>query len=247
MLVDRYAQVGRLDEQVAIVGRPDAPSISADLHQCPGVAKPAAACFECAEGAVATYHSAADAFSLDAFRRDTDKRIFGKPDPQYLRAGFLKNFAAGDLDTLQVAGEFERDRGLDLSQDLVPRIESHLAPRDCQERLRAECEGTAGPASCPADFPKFWNCLLGEALLCDGDDWRLLETASMTLNAEHRPLSVDVLNGEVVMTGPRVAIALHPDAAIETARRLTAAADLAIEQARATTQPINLGASGDSC
>lgn len=69
----------------------------------------------------------------------------------------------------------------------------------------------------------------------------------MTLNAEHRPLSVDVLNGEVVMTGPRVAIALHPDAAIETARRLTAAADLAIEQARTTSQPINLGASNDSC
>lgn len=55
----------------------------------------------------------------------------------------------------------------------------------------------------------------------------------MTLNAEEQPLKVDVLNGEVVMTGPRVAIALHPTAATETAQRLLAAADLAIEQARA--------------
>lgn len=55
----------------------------------------------------------------------------------------------------------------------------------------------------------------------------------MTLNAEQQPLKVDVLDGEVVMTGPRVAIALHPTAATETAQRLLAAADLAIEQARA--------------
>jgi hypothetical protein len=54
----------------------------------------------------------------------------------------------------------------------------------------------------------------------------------MTLNAEEQPLKVDVLNGEVVMTGPRVAIALHPTAASETAQRLLAAADRAIEQAR---------------
>ncbi|MCW6533918.1 hypothetical protein [Sphingomonas lycopersici] len=53
----------------------------------------------------------------------------------------------------------------------------------------------------------------------------------MTLNAEEQPLKVDVLNGEVVMTGPRVAIALRPSAATETARRLVAAAELAIEQA----------------
>jgi hypothetical protein len=52
----------------------------------------------------------------------------------------------------------------------------------------------------------------------------------MTLNAEEQPLKVDVLNGEVVMTGPRVAIALQPGAATETARRLVAAADLAVEQ-----------------
>ena len=55
----------------------------------------------------------------------------------------------------------------------------------------------------------------------------------MTLNAEEQPLKVDVLNGEVVMTGPRVAIALRPTAATETARRLLAAADLAVAQARA--------------
>jgi len=54
----------------------------------------------------------------------------------------------------------------------------------------------------------------------------------MTLNAEEQPLKVDVLNGEVVMTGPRVAIALRPNAAIETARRLVAAADLASRQER---------------
>ena len=49
----------------------------------------------------------------------------------------------------------------------------------------------------------------------------------MTLGAEDQPLDVVVLNGEVVMTGPRVAIALQPDAALETARRLRQAADLA--------------------
>lgn len=53
----------------------------------------------------------------------------------------------------------------------------------------------------------------------------------MTLNAEEQPLSVAVLNGEVVMTGPRVAIAMEPKAAIETARRLAAAADEATQQA----------------
>lgn len=46
----------------------------------------------------------------------------------------------------------------------------------------------------------------------------------MTLNADEQPLDVEVLNGEVVMTGPRVAIALCPRAAMETARRLVAAA-----------------------
>lgn len=52
----------------------------------------------------------------------------------------------------------------------------------------------------------------------------------MTLNAEEQPLSVDVLNGEVVMTGPRVAIAMEPGAAAETARRLVEAAGIAAEQ-----------------
>lgn len=56
----------------------------------------------------------------------------------------------------------------------------------------------------------------------------------MTLNAEGQPLSVDVLNGEVVMTGPRVAIAMEPGAAAETARRLVEAAGIAAEQGGAT-------------
>lgn len=54
----------------------------------------------------------------------------------------------------------------------------------------------------------------------------------MTMNAEEQPLNVDVRNGEVVMTGPRVAIALQPTAASETARRLVAAADRAMREAR---------------
>jgi hypothetical protein len=54
----------------------------------------------------------------------------------------------------------------------------------------------------------------------------------MTLNAEEHPLSVEVLNGEVVMTGPRVAIAMRPTAASETARRLVEAADIAVQQVR---------------
>ncbi|MBO9621654.1 MAG: hypothetical protein J7500_02980 [Sphingomonas sp.] len=69
----------------------------------------------------------------------------------------------------------------------------------------------------------------------------------MTLNAETQPLTVDVLNGEVVMTGPRVAIALQPNAATETARRLLAAADLAAEQAQAPIQVADGGtASNDT-
>lgn len=43
-------------------------------------------------------------------------------------------------------------------------------------------------------------------------------------DAEAQPLDVEVVNGEVVMTGPRVAVALDSDAATETARRLMAAA-----------------------
>jgi hypothetical protein len=49
----------------------------------------------------------------------------------------------------------------------------------------------------------------------------------LTLGAEDQPLRVDVLNGEVVMTGPRVAIALLPSAAMETAKRLSEAAQRA--------------------
>lgn len=54
----------------------------------------------------------------------------------------------------------------------------------------------------------------------------------MTLNAEEQPLNVQALNGEVVMTGPRVAIALCPQAATETARRLIEAAGAAACQAQ---------------
>jgi hypothetical protein len=46
----------------------------------------------------------------------------------------------------------------------------------------------------------------------------------MSLDAEEQPLDVEVVNGEVVMTGPRVAVALGQRAATETARRLMAAA-----------------------
>jgi hypothetical protein len=49
----------------------------------------------------------------------------------------------------------------------------------------------------------------------------------MPLEADEQPLSVQAVNGEVVMTGPRVAIALQPPAAEETARRLSAAAESA--------------------
>ncbi|GGD84369.1 hypothetical protein GCM10011515_00140 [Tsuneonella deserti] len=67
----------------------------------------------------------------------------------------------------------------------------------------------------------------------------------MTLNAEEQPLNVDVLNGEVVMTGPRVAIALKPGAATETARRLVAAADLASTQAGISLQQLDASPSND--
>ena len=67
----------------------------------------------------------------------------------------------------------------------------------------------------------------------------------MTLNAEEQPLNVDVLNGEVVMTGPRVAIALKPGAATETARRLVAAADLASTQAGVPFQQLDASPSND--
>lgn len=57
------------------------------------------------------------------------------------------------------------------------------------------------------------------------------KAAWMTLNANDQPLSVTVLDGEVILTGPRVAVALRPEAAAETARRLEEAADLASIQA----------------
>ena len=46
----------------------------------------------------------------------------------------------------------------------------------------------------------------------------------MSPDAEGQPLDVEVVNGEVVMTGPRVAVAMDIGAATETARRLMAAA-----------------------
>lgn len=45
----------------------------------------------------------------------------------------------------------------------------------------------------------------------------------MSPDAEGQPLDVEVINGEVVITGPRVAVALAIGAAAETARRLMAA------------------------
>ena len=53
----------------------------------------------------------------------------------------------------------------------------------------------------------------------------------MSMQAEEQPLSVSALDGEVVLTGPRVAIALRPFAAAETARRLADAAEIAKHQA----------------
>lgn len=53
----------------------------------------------------------------------------------------------------------------------------------------------------------------------------------MSTQAEEQPLTVSALDGEVVLTGPRVAIALRPFAAAETARRLANAAETARRQA----------------
>jgi predicted RecA/RadA family phage recombinase len=44
------------------------------------------------------------------------------------------------------------------------------------------------------------------------------------LTADEDALSIEAKDGEVVMTGPRVAVALTPAAAAETARRLAEAA-----------------------
>lgn len=57
------------------------------------------------------------------------------------------------------------------------------------------------------------------------------------LTADDAPLAIEAKDGEVVMTGPRVAIALTPAAAAETARRLAAAAssaDKEVDQASQT-------------
>ena len=47
------------------------------------------------------------------------------------------------------------------------------------------------------------------------------------LDTEQQALDVKVLEREVVLLGPRVAVALSAAAAAETARRLAAAADMA--------------------
>ena len=48
------------------------------------------------------------------------------------------------------------------------------------------------------------------------------------LDTDHQPLDVQVLGREVVLLGPRVAIALSAAAASETARRLAEAASEAL-------------------
>jgi hypothetical protein len=48
-----------------------------------------------------------------------------------------------------------------------------------------------------------------------------------SLDTEVEALKVQVIDREVVLLGPRVAVALSADAAAETARRLAAAAELA--------------------
>lgn len=47
------------------------------------------------------------------------------------------------------------------------------------------------------------------------------------LDAQQEALDVEAHSGEVVITGPRVAVALTPAAAAETARLLAQAADFA--------------------
>jgi hypothetical protein len=51
-----------------------------------------------------------------------------------------------------------------------------------------------------------------------------------SLDTEVEALKVQVLDREVVLLGPRVAVALSADAAAETARRLAAAAKLAANE-----------------
>lgn len=49
----------------------------------------------------------------------------------------------------------------------------------------------------------------------------------MSLKAQEDPLQITTLGGEVVITGPRVAVALTAEAAAETARLLAIAATTA--------------------
>jgi hypothetical protein len=51
-----------------------------------------------------------------------------------------------------------------------------------------------------------------------------------SLDTEVEALNVQVMDHEVVLLGPRVAVALSADAAAETARRLAAAAKLAADE-----------------
>lgn len=67
----------------------------------------------------------------------------------------------------------------------------------------------------------------------------------MSMQAEGQPLSVSALDGEVVLTGPRVAIALKPFAAAETARRLADAAETAKHQAEMVSSTKRPSSSND--
>ena len=58
-----------------------------------------------------------------------------------------------------------------------------------------------------------------------------------SLETELQALDVQVLEHEVVLLGPRVAIALSAEAAAETARRLAEAAVIAAAAARRESQP----------
>jgi hypothetical protein len=53
----------------------------------------------------------------------------------------------------------------------------------------------------------------------------------VTTDASSEPLTIDTADGQVVVTGPRVAVALTPQAAAETAKRLGKAAEEASKMA----------------
>lgn len=61
------------------------------------------------------------------------------------------------------------------------------------------------------------------------------DTPETGVEPDTDPLSVDALEGEVVMTGPRVSVAMTPEAAAETAERLRLAAEAAQAQASQTS------------